>query len=408
MRALTVSGDLIPRLLSGPPQIPLSHLGDSDLCRQAGRPLELVGSDGQFVGYAISDPENGVLRLYSLDSDDRPDDRLLARRLREAFLLRRQLGLISENSVVDSAFRLVNGDGDRLSGFILEVYGEFVIQYALAKGLQDWGRRLAQALASVAGEFGLKNRDGSAWPRGVVQKLRTKGSARPGKPTQSVVYGESPPESYLVLENGVPFEVHPLAGLNVGLFTDMREHRWRLGRFTDGARVLNLFAYTGALSVASVLGGASRVTSVDLSSGVLKWAKANFGHAGLDPEGHAFVTSDVGQFLKREVHSGGQYDFVIMDPPTYSAARAASWSLKKDLSSLVERVLAILADRGVFWLAVNRHQMSHSELDREILTASERAGRRLHLIESGGLPPDAPRDFTDRDADYLKVRIFRV
>src|SRR5438477_391685 len=83
---------------------------------------------------------------------------------------------------------------------------------------------------------------------GVVVKLRPKGGVKAGGLKQEIL-GETPPQALLVKESGVPFEVHLLGGINVGLFTDMREHRRNMGRFVAGRRVLNTFAYTGALSV---------------------------------------------------------------------------------------------------------------------------------------------------------------
>ena len=71
----------------------------------------------------------------------------------------------------------------------------------------------------------------------------------------------------------------------------MREHRRNIGRFTAGRRVLNTFAYTGALSVAAARAGASAVTSVDLSGGVLAWARENFRLSGLDPEERSVIAS---------------------------------------------------------------------------------------------------------------------
>jgi 23S rRNA G2069 N7-methylase RlmK/C1962 C5-methylase RlmI len=82
----------------------------------------------------------------------------------------------------------------------------------------------------------------------------------------------------------VPFEVHPARGLNTGLFTDMREHRHGLARFVAGRAVLNGFAYTGTLSVVAARAGASAVTTVDLSSGVLGWARDNVRLSGRDPD----------------------------------------------------------------------------------------------------------------------------
>src|SRR5581483_4690940 len=107
-------------------------------------------------------------------------------------------------------------------------------------------------------------------------------------------------DKLVATEHGVPFEVHPLAGLNAGLFTDMREHRRGLARFVAGARVLNLFSYTGALSVTCARAGAAAVTSVDTSAGVQAWAAGNFARSGLvDARRWRFETGDAMRFLLR-------------------------------------------------------------------------------------------------------------
>jgi 23S rRNA (cytosine1962-C5)-methyltransferase len=319
-----------------------------------------------------------------------------------------RLGLLPAGAPPDGAFRLVHGEGDGLSGFLIDAYGEFLIQYVLARGLREWGRRLAEAICRGAEARGLKTAAGQPWPRGVLQKVRDKGAAKPGKPVQSTVCGEEPPPKYQVHENGVPFEIHPLAGLNVGLFTDMREHRWRIGRFARGARVLNTFAYTGSLSVAAAMQGAAHVTSVDLSSGVLKWAEENFRLAGLDPARHRFEASDTLRFLEAAARAGERFDLVILDPPTFSAARAASWSMRQDLEALIASAVSLLPRGGILWFSGNSHQLSEQDIDLQIEHGARAAGRELALLETGGLPPDYPTPPALPKARYLKLRILRA
>src|SRR5262249_58874767 len=139
------------------------------------------------------------------------------------------------------------------------------VGHAYGADLRPLGRELAEAIT------------GFARLRGAVVKLRARGGA---DSVEQDVVGDIP-ERPVVTEHGVPFEVHPLAGLNSGLFTDMREHRRGLARFVAGARVLNLFSYTGALSVTCARAGAAAVTSVDTSAGVQAWAAGNFARSGL-------------------------------------------------------------------------------------------------------------------------------
>jgi 23S rRNA (cytosine1962-C5)-methyltransferase len=205
----------------------------------------------------------------------------------------------------------------------------------------------------------------------------------------------------VVQEAGVSYEVHLGSGLNVGLFTDMREHRLRLARFARERAVLNLFSYTGSLSVAAARAGARLVTSVDLSGGVQRWARENFRLSDLPVEPHRFETGEVTAFLKKAARDGERYDLIIADPPTYSAARASAWSMRKDYPELIGRAAALLPRGGLLWLSANRRDMP--PLPELALEALERAQRSASLLEQGGLPPDYPTLLAQPQDRYLQV-----
>jgi 23S rRNA (cytosine1962-C5)-methyltransferase len=233
----------------------------------AGDAVQLVDDRGDELGLAIVDPDNARLRVMATPADGFPaiDGALLGWRVERALAWRRALGLPGP----DHAYRIVHGAGDGLPGFAADVLGATAVVYAYGAGLRKLGGKLAEAIA------------GFAKLRGAVVKLRARGGA--DSAPQDII-GAAPDERAVVTEHGVPFEVHPLGGLNHGLFTDMREHRRGLARFVAGARVLNLFSYTGALSVACARAGAATLTSVDTSAGVQAWAAGNFARSGLvDP-----------------------------------------------------------------------------------------------------------------------------
>src|SRR5262249_41410110 len=166
------------------------------------------------------------------------------------------------------------------------------------------------------------------------------------------IVGERPDEQLIVTEHGVPFEVHPLGGLNHGLFTDMREHRRGLARFAAGLRVLNLFSYTGALGLACARAGAASVTSVDTSAGANAWAAGNFARSGLgDPRRWRFETGDAVRFLARGARDRERYDLVLIDPPTFSTARGAPWTLDRDYPDLIAKAAAVIPPDGLLLLA---------------------------------------------------------
>lgn len=392
MFTVTLDDTRVELVKRGVPNLKLGDLASAGM--EPGRPLRLVDPEGRYLASAIADPENDVCRVYVVRDVETPIGQpLLAQRVDEAIALRRALDLCHP----DSAYRALNNEGDGVPGFTADVYGEFAVVYSYSKGLWTLGRIVAEELKRAASL------------RGVVLKLRPKGGVQPGQVKQEII-GESPPEAYTVSERPLrageatlKIEVHLLSGLNVGLFTDMREHRRGLSRFVRDRRVLNTFSYTGALSVASAVFGAKSVTSVDLSSGVLKWTQSNFRLNGIDPTEPRwrFETADVLRFLDAERKAGTRYDTIILDPPTFSAARSHSWSLERDLPELVSRAAQLVEKDGFIWVSSNR--WAGGKLEAAIEEGCKRAKRRGRILETGGLPPDYPSVPEWPEGRYLEL-----
>jgi len=212
----------------------------------------------------------------------------------------------------------------------------------------------------------------------------------------------------VVTEHGVPLEVHPLGGLNVGLFTDMREQRRGLARFAAGKRVLNLFAYTGALGLACARAGAASVTNVDTSAGVNAWAAGNFGRSGFGA-GDArarFETGDATRFLQRAARDKERYDLVLIDPPGASSAAGVSWALGRDYPDLIAKAAAVISPDGLLWLASNAADVGAlSKLAHKGLRTANRTGI---VLEQGGLPPEYPTLVAQPGDRYLQVCLLRL
>jgi 23S rRNA (cytosine1962-C5)-methyltransferase len=380
------------RLDAGAPELRVEELQlGKEL--EPGRPVRLLDRGAGVVACGIADPENGMLRIFSRSEVKAFDLEFFRRRVERSLALRRAVGLPGPG---DEAFRLVNNEGDELPGLTADAYGPYVVVSVPGKGLLPVGRLLAEAAVAA----------GPGW-RGAVVKVR--GKDPQDRSAKEEFVGEEPPAKLVVHELGVPYEVHLRGALNVGLFTDMREHRRNIGRFAAGRRVLNTFAYTGALSVAAARAGASAVTSVDLSGGVLAWARENFRLSGLDIESdrYRFETSDTRRYLERQRADGAQFDMIILDPPTVSAARASQWSMKKDYPDLIALAARLLpAGGGVLWVSGNPRRgpgiMEH------VNEGLRRAGRQAAILELGGLPPDYPTPPAWSEARYLEVCLLFV
>jgi len=401
------------RLKAAHPQLPIADLaGAAPTAVEPGRPLRLLGPRGETLGVGVADPENEVVRVWrageaAVEGVRALDAGFFRGEVRRALALRRTLGLVDGVS----AYRLLNGEGDGLSGLAVDVYGPYAVVTALGRGLLGHARVLAEAAMALSAEAGLTL-------RGAVLKVRLKTAGSAGTAAESragaekskdQVVGEEPPAKLITQEMGVPYEVHLRGAINVGLFSDMREHRAGLARFVRERRVLNTFAYTGALSVAAARAGAASVTSVDLAAGPLAWARENFRLSGLDPAASRFrwETSDVFRFLEEERARGIRHDVIILDPPTVSGARATSWAQKRDYPDLIAAACALLPDEGGhLWISSNTHR--GPGLMKHVTAGLEAAHRTGAVLELGGLPPDFPTPAHWPAARYLEVCQLRV
>ncbi len=388
--ALTLGADVAARVRAGLRDLPIGAVaGARD--REAGQPLRLLDAAGAPIALGIADPENELCRVYALADEPYQalDARFFRDRVERALALRRAFGLDRART----AHRVLHGAGDSVPGLTADVYGDHAVLCAYSRGLLGFGRLCAEALRERAGV------------RGVALKLRSRDAAPSNKFKQEAI-GEAIPERFVAVEDDLRFEVHLPAALNVGLFTDMREHRARLARFCRGRRVLNQFCYTASLSVVAARAGAREVVSVDLAHGVLKWARENFRLNGLDDGAHRFIAEDVTAYLKRAAREGERFDLAIVDPPTVSAARAATWTMRRDYPDLIQRTCAVLAPDSLLWLSANARELgSLVELAQR---AFEQAKRSAQLLEVGGLPPDYPTLPAQPADRYLQLCLFRV
>ena len=166
-----------------------------------------------------------------------------------------------------------------------------------------------------------------------------------------------PSFSTWVSEANLLFKVNLKDYIDTGLFLDHRITRGMVADMAAGARVLNLFCYTGAFSVYAAAGGAVSTTNVDLSNTYLDWAKENFEHNGLLATGfHEFCNECVFDFVDREVRtSDKQWDIIVLDPPTFSNSRRMNrtMDIRRDHPELIQSCLRLLSRDGVLVFSTN-------------------------------------------------------
>ncbi len=162
------------------------------------------------------------------------------------------------------------------------------------------------------------------------------------------------PDSWQIRYGNLLFALKPMGFKHTGLFPEQAVN-WDLmadliRRADRPIRVLNLFGYTGAATLACLEAGA-HVTHVDASKGMVAWGKENAVATGVADRPMRWLVDDCGKFVQRELRRGNTYDGILMDPPSYGRGPGGEvWKLEEQIYPLVADCVKLLSDRPLFFL----------------------------------------------------------
>ena len=162
------------------------------------------------------------------------------------------------------------------------------------------------------------------------------------------------PDYWIICYKELRFKVTPTNFKHTGLFPEQATN-WdfmmdKIKKSGRKIKVLNLFAYTGAATMACAKAGAD-VVQVDASKGMTMVAKENMKLCGLEDANIRFIVDDCLKFVEREYRRGHKYDAIVMDPPSYGRGpNKEVWKFEKNIAELLERCLQILSDQPLFLL----------------------------------------------------------
>lgn len=162
------------------------------------------------------------------------------------------------------------------------------------------------------------------------------------------------PDVWVINYKDLKFNLKLMGFKHTGLFPE-QAYNWDLIRETirkakREVKVLNLFAYTGAASIAALKEGA-KVVHVDSSRGMIDWAKENVKLNNLEQGDIRFLVDDVRKFVKREIRRGNKYDIIIMDPPSFGrGSKKEVWSIETDLDELIKDTSELLSNDALLFI----------------------------------------------------------
>jgi 23S rRNA (cytosine1962-C5)-methyltransferase len=356
--------------------------------------VDLATHDGTFVARGLWNSSSKLrVRLYAFDAATRLDDGLWKSRIASAVALRQSLGL----GDASGAARLVNSEGDDLSGLIVDRYGSWLSVQVTALAMSHRLDTICDVLESLVAPKGILLRGAE---RGLA---KLEGLHLPDR----LVRGAAPSGPIFVTEHGLKFGVDLTEGQKTGFYLDQRDNRQAAARFARGRRVLDMFCYSGGFATAcAVSGGARSVLAVDSSAKATALAKAN---ADLNGAANVTVeTADAFEKLAALKTAGDHFGMVILDPPKFARSRASLDDAMRAYHRINRLAVELLEPGGI--LVTNSCSGAVSREDFLVMLAgvAQRSGRTIQLLECRGAAADHPVSAGCLEGEYLKCVIARV
>ena len=359
---------------------------------EEGDTVVVNAADGTFLGRGHYEIGSIAVRILSSDRDEAIDEDFYAARLRAAWALRERLGLIRPDN---NTFRLVHGEGDFLPGCVVDVYGDTAVLQAHSPGMHYARHILARELVSLSGA-GIKN---------VYYKSET---TLPYKarldPVNDYIIGGF--HTNIATENGLQFNIDWLKGQKTGFFVDQRDNRALVERYSHGARVLNMFCYTGGFSVYAMRAGAELVHSVDSSAKAVALTDANIELNFPGDTRHKSFAVDAFKYLADM--ADGAYDLIILDPPAFAKHRSALKNALVGYRRINEAAFRKIAPGGILFTFSCSQAVSREQFRLAVFTAAARSGRRVRILHQLTQPSDHPVNIYHPEGEYLKGLVLAV
>ncbi|MFM8372115.1 MAG: class I SAM-dependent rRNA methyltransferase, partial [Bacteroidota bacterium] len=302
-------------------------------------------------------------------------------------------------TATDGAYRLVHGEGDGLSGLIVDVYGDTAVVQCHSIGMHRQVELIAGALETVY-EGRLRAVYDKSYESLPVRYAETQSNGY-----RRVSDGYDPAARHIVRENGVRFRVDWQTGQKTGFFLDQRDNRQLLSRFAPGKSVLNAFCYTGGFSCYALRAGARLVHSVDISQRAMELCAENVALNTPFSGTHEGYTEDVLRFLKQHTQ---RYEVAVIDPPAYAKSLDKRHNAVQGYKRLNVEAIKSVAPGGVLFTFSCSQVVDRELFYHTIAAAAMEAGRPVRVLHHLSQGADHPVSLFHPEGSYLKGLVLKL
>jgi 23S rRNA (cytosine1962-C5)-methyltransferase len=377
------------------PWVREQSLVEPTMAIDGGAAVELLSPGGGWIGRGIYNPSSRIrVRLYQWDRGLTLDANWCIGQVERAVALREKW---MERHSRLSAVRLVNSEGDGLSGLIVDRFGEYLVIQVTALAMLNWLEPITEWLQQ------------RLTPQGILLRIDEKTARHEGmQPRDELLRGQLPAGPLEIEENGVRIQLDLISAQKTGYYLDQRNNRVRATQWMDSGPMLDVCCYLGGFSLAACR--AERVTSVlavDSSTRALEQARINAELNGC-AEKFEFAQVDCFDYLEKLVAEKRQFHTVVLDPPRMASNRGQLSSALRAYHRLNVAAVNLLVSGGTLVTCSCSGRVTRADVLGMLAAVSKRTRRSIQVVESHGADFDHPVDVNCPEGEYLKCLICRV
>lgn len=362
--------------------------------------VDVLSSKGSYLGTGFLSLNSKIrVRILSSNANETFTPAFWERRLRYAFEYRK--------TVMGDDFgccRLVFGEADGIPGLTLDRFSNILVSQVLSFGTDKLRDIIYPAAVKILREMG-ETIDG-VYERNDVAIRSLEGLEEYKGWYEAIPHPEKTVTE--ITENSIKYFVDFENGQKTGFFLDQKYNRKAVAKIAKDKKVLDCFTHTGSFALNAAMGGAERVTAVDVSKTAVEMARENAVNNGLDGK-MDFLAADVFDLLPElEAKGGKPYDFIILDPPAFTKSRKTVKSAERGYKEINYRAMKLLPRGGYLATCSCSHFMRNDLFVKMLRDAAADAGVQLKQIEMRQQSSDHPILWNVPETDYLKFYIFQV
>jgi 23S rRNA (cytosine1962-C5)-methyltransferase len=353
--------------------------------------VEVVDPTGRVLGRGYCNPHSLItIRLVTRGDGDLDSPGLYRERLAAALALR------SRALPGRTSFRVCAGEADGLPGLLLDRYDDVLVAQITTLGMERRKDILREAI-----ERELR-------PRGAVLRNDVGARALEGLPeaANEVWFGDVPARVPFD-ENGVRFLADPLEGQKTGFFFDQAENRLFGAARCKGARVLDVYAHTGAWALHALVGGATEAVAIDASAPACALIRDNGALNGVSDRLRV-IQDDARAAMEALHHAGERFDVVCIDPPAFAKSRKKAGIALGAYKAVNAQAARLVAPGGLLFSSSCSHHVLADRFEEAVVAGIRSAGRSAVLLRRGGQAPDHPILPGVPETEYLKHLVFAL